>query len=174
MGFKDALTNLFKPVEDDYDEPDYTPSGHYGGGSYRRSEEPPVDSGRNSYAPAPQATGGYTPRQPSAPVSPLSAVQKKHVAVTTTLDVVKIEPRDFRRDTCTIVDSIRQGCAIVVNTEHTPDELARRILDFVSGGAYALDAQPEKVGEKVYLITPKNVRLLDDPASVIESSEDTY
>lgn len=58
-----------------------------------------------------------------------------------------------------VADGLKSGQQQIVNLESAPVERASRVLDFLSGVVYALDGSVEKVGEKVYLFAPANVRI---------------
>ena len=50
----------------------------------------------------------------------------------------------------------------IVNLEKTDDDLARRVIDFISGVTYALNGFYERVGDKVFLFTPANIVITDE------------
>ncbi|MDR0916954.1 MAG: cell division protein SepF [Oscillospiraceae bacterium] len=165
MAFRDIFKDFFKPIGDeDEDGYDYD-TREYREPAPTRREPEPSGSGYVPRGTTPQPT--YTPRRESA-YSGNTTYER--VPVTATLEVVRVAPKEFRRDSAAIVDNLRDGRAIIVNFEQSDTELARRVLDFMSGAAFALDATPERVAELVYVITPKNVRMFDDPATLIEES----
>lgn len=70
--------------------------------------------------------------------------------------VVVAEPRSFD-DSQEIVDHLRSRRPVVVNLERVETELARRVVDFVSGAVYALGGSVQKVGSGIFLFAPNNV-----------------
>lgn len=72
--------------------------------------------------------------------------------------VVVIEPKSFD-EAQEIIDDLRDGRPVIINFEDTDRELARRIIDFISGGAYALDGSTEKISNYVFLFVPKGVEI---------------
>mgnify|MGYP000150337719 CR=1 FL=1 len=72
------------------------------------------------------------------------------------LRVVVAEPRSFD-DAQEIVDHLRNRRPVVVNLERVETDLARRVVDFVSGAAYALSGSVHKVGAGIFLFAPNNV-----------------
>lgn len=72
--------------------------------------------------------------------------------------VVVIEPKSFD-EAQGIIDDLRDGRAVIINFEDTDRELARRIIDFISGGVYALDGSTEKISNYVFLFVPKGVEI---------------
>ena len=69
-----------------------------------------------------------------------------------------------------IADHLRDKQALVLNLESTNKDVARRLVDFLSGCAYALDGKIKKVAISTYLITPYNVGVVDDLVEELESS----
>lgn len=59
-------------------------------------------------------------------------------------------------------EDLKERRPVIVNLEGADDELARRVIDFVSGVTYALNGFYEKVGDKVFLFTPANIVIADE------------
>ncbi|MBI3911514.1 MAG: cell division protein SepF [Armatimonadetes bacterium] len=59
-------------------------------------------------------------------------------------------------------EDLKDRRPVIVNLESTDDELARRVIDFISGVTYALNGFYEKVGDKVFLFTPANIIIADE------------
>ncbi len=59
----------------------------------------------------------------------------------------------------TIADYLLSGCTVFLNLEDTDANVSRRILDFLSGIAYALEGQMKKVAASTFIISPKNVNV---------------
>lgn len=70
--------------------------------------------------------------------------------------VMVAEPRDFD-DVREIVDNLKNRRPVIVNLENAEAELARRVLDFVSGATYALDGKMQKVGKSIVVTVPSNM-----------------
>ncbi len=70
--------------------------------------------------------------------------------------MIVVEPETF--DECkNIADNLRKRCPVVINFEKADDDIAKRIVDFVSGVTYALDGSMQKVGRDIFLCVPSNV-----------------
>jgi cell division inhibitor SepF len=54
-------------------------------------------------------------------------------------------------------EDLKDRRPVIVNLEKTDDDLARRVIDFISGVTYALNGFYERVGDKVFLFTPANI-----------------
>ena len=84
-----------------------------------------------------------------------------------------VEPERFEA-AADIADHIRSGHSVVMNLERTDKDTARRLIDFLSGVAYALNGKIRRVSANTYVITPYNIDisgdLLDDYASTDYSS----
>ena len=66
-------------------------------------------------------------------------------------------------------DGLKSGQQQIVNLERAAAPMAERIIDFLSGVAFALDGAVEKIGEKVYLFAPANVNVEIDGGSEPQS-----
>lgn len=67
-----------------------------------------------------------------------------------------IEPVSFD-DAQQVADHIRNHKPVVVNFENTSSDIAKRIIDFISGTTYALSGDIKKVGKNVFMCAPNNV-----------------
>lgn len=72
------------------------------------------------------------------------------------LKVMVIEPSSFD-DAQQVADHIRNHKPVVVNFENTNSDIAKRIIDFISGTTYALSGDIKKVGKNVFMCAPNNV-----------------
>lgn len=72
------------------------------------------------------------------------------------MKVMVIEPVSFD-DAQQVADHIRNHKPVVVNFENTNGDIAKRIIDFISGTTYALSGDIKKVGKNVFMCAPDNV-----------------
>jgi len=84
-----------------------------------------------------------------------------NIHTTTQLKVVVVTPETFdeARD---IADHLKQKKPVVINLEGVEKEIARRIVDFLSGAVYALDGNIQKISSGIFLIAPYNVGIMGD------------
>ncbi len=80
--------------------------------------------------------------------------------------VVVCEPRIFE-DCQLIADNLKNRRPVVINLEEADKELAKRVVDFISGATYALNGSMQKVGNGIFLFVPSNI----DIAGEIRGSE---
>ena len=92
-----------------------------------------------------------------------------NINATTQLKVVLVKPERFE-DASTIADHLNNKRTVVLNLESTNKEIARRLLDFLSGVAYANEGKIKKVAISTYIITPYNVDLLGDLIDELENN----
>ena len=59
-------------------------------------------------------------------------------------------------------DILKSRKPIVVNLESVEKNVARRIIDFLSGAVYALDGDIQKVSNGIFIIAPNNVNIMSD------------
>jgi cell division inhibitor SepF len=77
-------------------------------------------------------------------------------------------PRGFN-DAQQVADRFKEGVPVILNLQATDAELSKRLIDFASGLTYALDGGMQRVADKVFLLTPRNVELsAEDRARMLE------
>ena len=67
-------------------------------------------------------------------------------------------PRSFN-DAQQIADKFKQSIPVIVNFQNADQELSKRLIDFTSGLTYALNGGMQRVADKVFLLTPRNVEV---------------
>lgn len=75
--------------------------------------------------------------------------------------VVVAEPRTFE-DVQGIADHLKNRRPVIVNLEQADAELARRVVDFVSGTMYGLNGNMQKVGSSIFLFVPSNIDITSE------------
>lgn len=77
-------------------------------------------------------------------------------------------PKSFN-DAQQIADKFKDGVPVVLNLQSSEAELSKRLIDFASGLTYALDGGMQRVADKVFMLTPRNVDLsAEERAQLIE------
>ncbi len=161
MGFFDELKKLTRPYDDDDDE--FIDES----AAAPPAAEPPRRA--NPFS------GGYA-AEPAAPAQGARAVRQPREGRVVSINggahqqtkLVLVKPERF--DTAAeIADHLRDGHSIVMNLETTPNDDARRLIDFLSGVTYALDGKIQKAALKTYVIVPKNADLAGDLAGDLET-----
>jgi len=80
-----------------------------------------------------------------------------------------VAPRSFN-DAQEIADRFRGGAAVILNLQETDAALGRRLIDFCSGLCYGLRGQMQRVGDRVFLLTPADVHLSPDDHRLMRDS----
>jgi cell division inhibitor SepF len=111
--------------------------------------------------PGEQATQVERPRlrsvQQPAQAEPSASV-KVHLVV----------PRSFN-DAQQVADKFKDGIPVILNLQSSDAELSKRLIDFASGLTYALNGGMQRVADKVFLLTPRNVEVsAEERARIIE------
>ncbi|HET7568373.1 MAG TPA: cell division protein SepF [Gaiellaceae bacterium] len=77
-------------------------------------------------------------------------------------------PRSFN-DAQQVADRFKEGVPVILNLQAADQELSKRLIDFASGLTYALDGGMQRIADKVFLLTPRNVELsAEDRARMLE------
>jgi len=92
-----------------------------------------------------------------------------NIHATTQLKVVLVKPERFE-NASEIADHLKEKRTVVINLESTNKEIARRLIDFLSGVAYAGEGKIKKVAANTYIITPYHVDIMGDLIDELESS----
>lgn len=92
-----------------------------------------------------------------------------NINATTQLAVVLVKPERFE-NAAEIADHLKDRRTVVLNLEQTNKDVARRLVDFLSGVAYANEGKIKKVANSTYIITPYNVDIMGDLIDELENS----
>ncbi len=92
-----------------------------------------------------------------------------NIHATTQLKVVLVKPERFE-NASEIADHLKEKRTVVINLESTNKDIARRLVDFLSGVAYAGEGKIKKVAANTYIITPYHVDIMGDLIDELESS----
>lgn len=92
-----------------------------------------------------------------------------NMTATTQLEVVLVKPERFD-DASGIADHLNNKRTVVLNLESTNKDVSRRLVDFLSGVAYANNGQIKRVANSTFIITPYNVGIMGDLLDELESS----
>ncbi|OFW52244.1 MAG: hypothetical protein A2163_04340 [Actinobacteria bacterium RBG_13_35_12] len=76
------------------------------------------------------------------------------------------EPKEFE-EIQVIADNFKDDIPIIINLQKADQDLAKRVIDFCSGLAYALEGNIKKVADKVFLITPYNVEVSSEEKELL-------
>lgn len=92
-----------------------------------------------------------------------------NINATTQLQVVLVKPERFE-DASAIADQLNAKRTVVLNLESTGKEVSRRLIDFLSGVAYANNGQIKRVATSTFIITPYNVDIMGDLIDELENN----
>ena len=150
MGFMDELKKIIHPYddedydyEDDFEEPSRDSRSPFDERKEdRRSEERRADDRHNKVV---------------------------NIHATTQLKVVLVKPERFE-NASEIADHLKEKRTVVLNLESTNKDVARRLIDFLSGVAYAGEGKIKKVAANTYIITPYSVDIMGDLIDELENN----
>jgi cell division inhibitor SepF len=170
MGFLDEIKKLTQPFDDDeqfFDEEagsTHIPVDQRGGDAPAPEKEKKSSffsesgtgetqsSARNLFSPARKDTGKVV-----------------NINASTQLQVVLVKPERFE-SAAEIADHLRDKRTVVMNLEQTNKDVSRRLIDFLSGVAYAQDGKIKRIANNTYIITPYNVDLMGDLVGELENN----
>ena len=156
MSFMDELRRLARPYDDEPDEfDDNLEEPFEAPREERRSRRRRDDRDIEEF------DTGYHPVD--------SGDKVVNINITTQLHVVLVKPEKFQ-DASAIADHLRDKRTVVLNLESTNKDVARRMVDFLSGAAYAQEGKVKKVAVATYIITPYNVDIIGDLIDELENN----
>ena len=145
MSFVDSLKKGLFGSEDDYDD-QYMDDG------------PQMVNNNNGMG----AAGDEGEDEPDGGAAPSKRSGKVvNINTTTQIKVVLVKPENFE-EASTIADHLNNKRTVVLNLESTNKEVSRRLVDFLSGVAYANNGQIKRVANSTFIITPYNVDIMGD------------
>ena len=160
MGFLDELKRLTHPyedeMEDDYDEDEDV---------YEDEDEPE----ERNQTPPPREREEPRRREYQEPPRRNNGGKVVNIHATTQLQVVLVKP-DRYENASEIADHLRDKRTVVLNLEKTQKDVSRRLLDFLSGVAYAQAGTIKKVALQTYIVTPYNVDIMGDLIDELENN----
>ena len=80
-----------------------------------------------------------------------------------TIKMVISQPTNFEQSE-EICGLLKEKKSVIVNLEYVNKDVARRIIDFISGGVYALDGHIQKISNSIFLIAPMNYEITNEMA----------
>jgi len=84
------------------------------------------------------------------------------------IQVHLVVPKSFN-DAQQIADQFKDAIPVILNLQGTDTDLSKRLIDFASGLTYALDGGMQRIADKVFLLTPRNVEVsAEERARLIE------
>lgn len=160
MSFWDNVKKIAQPYADDeYDDYDDTEDIFEESRNSRRTP-PPVPSAD------PASSTATIPEDRAAGSKVISSGANKP-------GVVLFRPISFQ-DAVRAANELRERKAVIINLENVDKNVARRVVDFLSGCSYALDGQVKKIAQGSYLFCPHSMDVGGDLEGTQPGSEAHY
>ena len=150
MGFMDEIKKIIHP----YDDEDY---------DYEEDFEEPVKESRSPFEERREDRRSEERRSEDRHNKVVN------IHATTQLKVVLVKPERFE-NASEIADHLKEKRTVVLNLESTNKDVARRLIDFLSGVAYAGEGKIKKVAANTYIITPYSVDIMGDLIDELENN----
>ncbi len=154
-GFVDKFKRMWDAPDDEYEYNEY---GYSDAPEEEEPEQEEVVSSRRS-----SSSSRYGDFDDIAPTRDSRRNNKVvNISATAKLSVALFKPERFGEETRNIADELIKTHTVVLNLENTNKDMARRIIDFLSGVAYANRGKIKKVATSTFIIIPNNVDLTGD------------
>jgi cell division inhibitor SepF len=158
MGFSDLWNRTlvyFGIAEDEEWDDDLETSERQLEESYRRRDRQNV---RRLPSSAEMEPGWESQESAAAPPRRERSSRLRSVSGPAPAKVHLVAPRAFN-DAKQIADRFKAQIPVIINLQSADTELSKRLIDFASGLTYALDGSMQRVADKVFLLTPRDVEL---------------
>jgi cell division inhibitor SepF len=173
MSFLDGIKKLTQPFDDEddfYDDDEMeTPIPQAGA-----QDEAPAPEKKSSFFSSGSEAAPQPERQYAAPSRSKREPRENKVVDLGSggnqMKVVLVSPENFEA-AAEIADQLREKRPVLMNLEKTSKDVARRLIDFLSGVAYALEGKIKRVASNTYIITPYNVDIMGGDGSEPDNSE---
>ena len=191
MSFWDNVKKMAQPyADDDYDE--YDDEEEYFDDYEEPEERPSRRAARRTPAPDPAPAAqnedeeeedsptsfnfpGFDTETKPAPAPVTTGFRGSIVggsSASNKQEVVLFRPGTFN-DTSKAADDLRNRRAVIVNMENVDKDMARRVVDFLSGCVYALDGNVKKIAKSAYLFCPHNMDIVGD-LEALQAEAESY
>lgn len=157
MGLVGKLKEMFTEYDDEYDE-ELEPAPEI-------DDFDRIKQGGGS----PSAYDDCEQSSTAAPAFGGNRSKVVNIHATTQLQVVLVKPERFE-DARGIAQHLNAKRTVVLNLESASKELSRRLLDFLSGVAFANNGEIQRVANATFIILPSNVNLMGDLLDELENS----
>ena len=118
-------------------------------------------SGYDDWTDSEELPPAPAPARAARPAPPRAGRPARHMEAVPNPNAVKVHlilPRSFN-DAQQIADRFKQSIPVILNLQAADAELSKRLIDFASGLTYALNGGMQRVADKVFLLTPRNVEV---------------
>ena len=158
MGFSDLWNRTlvyFGIAEDEeWDDDELQTSEQQLDESYRRRDRQNVRRLPSSV----EAEGWESEESPEPQPRRERSSRLRSVSAPAPAKVHLVQPRAFN-DAKQIADRFKAQIPVIINLQSADTELSKRLIDFASGLTYALDGSMQRVADRVFLLTPRDVEL---------------
>ena len=148
MSFLDKIKNIVNVDEDGYYPDDDVDTGAFMGADNFEDEER---------------------AKPQRRVQRNTEDKVVNIHTTAQLQVVLAKPEKFE-EVRGIADNLNEKRTVVLNLESVSKDVARRLIDFLTGVAYANNGQIKRVANSTFIITPYNVDVMGDLLDELENN----
>lgn len=155
MGLFDKIIDTLAPKDEaEFDEQEFVPD-------------------QTAYIPRDPRTQEQAAPAPVAPAAPARIPTNGTNVMGSAIEMKVVKP-DRYEAVADIADLLLQGNTVLLNLEDTNKEATRRIIDFMTGVAYAIRGDLRRIANNTYVVTPNNVRVSDsdDGAEVAATGTD--
>ncbi|HEX3977127.1 MAG TPA: cell division protein SepF [Solirubrobacteraceae bacterium] len=111
---------------------------------------------------------GSTSERRTTSLRPVSGGRAANGRASRDVEVHFVAPKSFN-DVQNVADKFKETIPVILNLQGTDTDLSKRLIDFSSGLTYALEGGMQRIADKVFLLTPRNVEVsAEERARLVE------
>ena len=129
-----------------------------------------VGDSDSQYAEPTQASQAAAPTEQVNNTRPTPKVVPMQGGKSVNSKIALFEPKIYS-DVKEIATQLLKNQAVIVNFDHVDDEMARRIVDFLTGTVFAINGEIERIGDEIFLCIPENYEVSGSTTSQFDTSK---
>lgn len=129
-----------------------------------------VGDSDDQYEEPTQASQAAAPTEPATNTRSTPKVVPMQGGKLVNSKIALFEPKIYS-DVKEIATQLLKNQAVIVNFDHVDDEMARRIVDFLTGTVFAINGEIERIGDEIFLCIPENYEVSGSTTSQFDSSK---
>lgn len=129
-----------------------------------------VGDSDDQYEEPTQASQAEAPTEPATNTRSTPKVVPMQGGKSVNSKIALFEPKIYS-DVKEIATQLLKNQAVIVNFDHVDDEMARRIVDFLTGTVFAINGEIERIGDEIFLCIPENYEVSGSTTSQFDSSK---
>lgn len=172
MGVFDKFLDIMKLNDDDYDDDDFYDDDDYYDEGYEEKPRRSLFGKKNNKEESFDDFDMEEEKKFQPANSKVTPMRQPAARRGGNMEVCVVKPTSVD-DSREITETLLAGRTVILNLEGMDLEIAQRIIDFISGAAFAISGNLQKISNYIFLVTPTNVDISGDLQDLLGGSMET-